>query len=43
LADNIRLIVITRTEIEALGTSEELVRSIKEKVCQLVVSGTVWP
>ena len=43
LARGIRLVVITRAEIESLQTSEELVSKIKEKVCQLVVSGTVWP
>jgi hypothetical protein len=42
LAKNIRLIVITRTELERLATSEDLVELIKVKVCQLVVSGTVW-
>jgi hypothetical protein len=43
LARGVRLVVITRTEIEALRTSEELVTKIKKKLCQLVVSGTVWP
>jgi hypothetical protein len=43
LIKNIRLIVITRVEIQGLATSEELVELIKVKVCQLVVSGTAWP
>ena len=43
LAANVRLIIITRAEIENLNSSEDLVMLIKEKVCQLVVTGTVWP
>lgn len=43
LARGIRLVVITRQEIEALQTSKDLVTLIKTKVCQLIVSGTVWP
>jgi len=43
LARGIRLVVLTREEIEALRTSKELVTLLKTKVCQLIVSGTVWP
>ena len=43
LARGIRLIVFARTEIETLRTTEELVTKIKEKWCQLLVVGTVWP
>jgi hypothetical protein len=43
LKDNIRIIVITRAELEVLKASDELVTLIKTKVCQLIASGTVWP
>ncbi len=43
LARGIHLIVITRAEIERLKRSEELVTMIKKKVCDLIVSGTIWP
>jgi Restriction endonuclease len=43
LAKKIRMIVVTRSEIEALASTGELVVLIQEKVCQLVVSGTIWP
>ena len=43
LADGVRMILLTRTEIEALADSDELVRMVKRKLCELVVSGTVWP
>lgn len=43
LARGTRLIVLTRAKIESLRTSEELVTKIKDKVLELVVSGTVWP
>jgi hypothetical protein len=38
-----RLIVVTRAEILALRTTEDLVTLIKRKLLQLVASGTVWP
>jgi hypothetical protein len=38
-----RLIVITREEILALRTTEDLVTLIKRKLLQLMASGTVWP
>jgi hypothetical protein len=43
VAKGIYLIVFTREEIEALQTSEELVRSIKRKLCEVAVTGTVFP
>jgi Restriction endonuclease len=43
LAEGRQLIIITRAEIETLKASDELVRMIKTKVCQLIASGTVWP
>ncbi|WP_339911552.1 restriction endonuclease [Symmachiella dynata] len=43
LLKKVRLIVITRSEIEQLTHTDELVTLIRKKVCQLVVSGTVWP
>jgi hypothetical protein len=43
LPKKIRLVVITRAEIEALSTTEELVTQIRRKVCQLAVTGTLWP
>src|SRR5205807_7832199 len=43
LARGIRMIVLTRAEIELLQTSEELVTMVKRKLCELTVSGTVWP
>ena len=43
LSRRIRVIVLTRQEIEQLASSEQLLLLIKRKVCQLVVTGTVWP
>ncbi len=43
LPKKIRLVVITRAEIEALSTTDELVELIRRRVCQLAVSGTLWP
>ena len=43
LPKKIRLIVVTRAEIEALSTTDELVHQIRRKVCQLAVAGTLWP
>lgn len=42
LADGIRMIVLTRNEILALTDGDELVRTVKRKLCELTVSGTVW-
>lgn len=35
-----RVVVITRTDITALGSSDDLVHLMKKKLCQLAVSGT---
>jgi hypothetical protein len=43
LKDGVRMIVITREEIEGLKASQQLVEMIKEKLCDLHVTGTVWP
>lgn len=43
LAKGIRLVVITRAEIETFKTTKDLVTLIKKKVCQLIVSETIWP
>jgi hypothetical protein len=43
LADGVRMVLLTRAEIEALADSDELVKMVKRKLCELVVSGTVWP
>lgn len=43
LKDKIQIVVITRAEIEALKTTDDLVVLIRKKVCQLLASGTVWP
>ena len=43
LKDGVRIVVITRAEIEALRTSDDLVTLIKKKTCQLIAAGTVWP
>jgi hypothetical protein len=43
LAKRIRLVVIPREEIDVLADSEALVHLIKTKLCQLIVTGTVWP
>jgi len=41
LLKKIRMIVISRAEIEALSSSEQLVAVIKKKLCQLIASGTI--
>ena len=43
LSKNIRLIVITRAEIEVLEKAEDLVVLIKMKVGQLIAGKTIWP
>jgi Restriction endonuclease len=43
LAEGVRMILLTRDEIVALTDSDELVRTVKRKLCELTVSGTVWP
>jgi Restriction endonuclease len=42
LAGGRRLVVITRSEIEGLRTTDQLVRLVQEKLCELVVSGTLF-
>jgi hypothetical protein len=37
-----QMIVLSRREIEAIVHSDQLVRLIKEKLCDLAVSGTVF-
>jgi hypothetical protein len=43
VAKSIYMIVFTRAEIEALQTSEALVRTIKRKLCEVAATGTVFP
>ena len=42
LSEGRQLIVITRSEIENLRSTEDLVKLIQEKLCELVVSGTLF-
>lgn len=42
LARGIRVIVLTRDEIEQTLHTDDLVKLIKKKLCQLTVSGTVF-
>lgn len=42
LSEGRQLVVITRTEISDLQTTEDLVRLTQEKLCELVVSGTLF-
>jgi hypothetical protein len=42
LSEGRQLIVITRAEIENLRTSDDLVELIQDKLCELVVSGTLF-
>lgn len=42
LSEGRQLIVITKAEIENLQLTEELVQLIQEKLCELVVSGTLF-
>jgi hypothetical protein len=43
LRERRQLVVITRKEIEALADTTQLVRLIKEKLCDLAVVGTILP
>jgi hypothetical protein len=43
LAKKIRIVVITREEVETLKASDDLVLLIKQKLCHLVASETAWP
>ena len=40
LAKGLRILVVTRTEIESLQDTDDLVHLVKKKLCQLTVSGT---
>lgn len=42
LGEGRQIIVITRTEIESLANTDQLVRLIQEKLCELAVSGTIF-
>lgn len=42
LSEGRQLIVITRAEINNLRATEDLVKLIQEKLCELVVSGTLF-
>lgn len=37
-----QIVVLTRTDVEQLAETRDLVRLIKEKLCRLVVAGTVF-
>ena len=43
LREQRQLIVFTRNELEVMTDSDELIARIKEKLCELVVTGTVLP
>jgi hypothetical protein len=43
LAKKIRIVVITREDVETLKASDDLVLLIKQKLCHLVASETAWP
>ncbi|BAZ09704.1 hypothetical protein NIES4071_15140 [Calothrix sp. NIES-4071] len=42
LSEGRQLVVITQAEIETLVSTEQLVQLIQEKLCELVVSGTLF-
>jgi hypothetical protein len=42
LSEGRQIVVITRAEIDALSDSSELVELIKEKICELAVSGRLF-
>ena len=42
LSEGRQLIVITQAEISNLQTTEDLVKLVQEKLCELVVSGTLF-
>jgi hypothetical protein len=43
LGDQRQIIMFSREELQALTDTDTLVRNIKEKLCELVVTGTVFP
>ena len=42
LSEGRQLVVITRDEIENFKNTEQLVKLLQEKLCELVVSGTLF-
>jgi hypothetical protein len=42
LREGRRLVVLTTCELSALDDSSDLVKLVKEKLCDLAVSGTAW-
>lgn len=42
LSKGLRIVIITREEINQLSTTENLVQLFKEKLCELTVSGTIF-
>lgn len=43
LSRGLHILILTRAELEALHSTEQLIRLLKEKLCELAVSGTVFP
>ena len=43
LREQRQIVVITRQEIEAIRDTTQIVRLLKEKLCELAVAGTVFP
>lgn len=43
LPENRRIVVITRQEIELIANTDQIVRLIQTKLCELAVNGTVFP
>jgi hypothetical protein len=42
LTDGLEIVVVTRREIETFADTDEIVRALKQKRAQLVVSGTIF-
>lgn len=43
LREQRQMVVISRQEIEALSNSNQLISLVKEKLCELAVTGTLFP
>lgn len=43
LREQRQIVVITRQEIEGIKDSAQIVRLVKEKLCELAVTGTIFP
>ncbi|MGD0405694.1 MAG: restriction endonuclease [Candidatus Bathyarchaeia archaeon] len=43
LREQRQMIVVTRQEIETLSNSDQVIQLIKEKLCELAVTGTLFP